>query len=60
MRSCIIQPPYSRDLALSDEYFAYKIDMLDKVEESVDILEFLADKRKKRTTFVIRYHLNGA
>ena len=38
MKSCIIQPPYSRDLSLSDEYFNYKIDMLDRVDESVDII----------------------
>ncbi len=38
MKSCIIQPPYSRDLSLSDEYFNYKIDMLDRVDESVDIV----------------------
>ncbi len=38
MRTCIIQPPYSRDLSLSDEYFAYKIDILDKVDDSVDII----------------------
>lgn len=38
MRTCIIQPPYSRDLSRSDEYFAYKIDILDKVDDSVDII----------------------
>ena len=38
MRACIIQPPYSRDVSFSDEYFQYKIDMLDKCDEAVDII----------------------
>ena len=38
MRSCIIQPPYSRDLALSDEYFAYKLKLLDECDEDTDII----------------------
>lgn len=38
MKACIIQPPYSRDAALSDEYFDYKINMLDECDESIDII----------------------
>ncbi len=38
MKACIIQPPYSRDTSHSDEFFKYKIDMLDKCDESIDII----------------------
>lgn len=38
MKACIIQPPYSKDLSLSDEYFEYKINLLDKCDSSVDII----------------------
>lgn len=38
MKACIIQPPYSRDVGFSDEYFAYKLRMLDECDESVDII----------------------
>ena len=38
MKACIIQPPYSRDVSFSDEYFDYKIALLDKCDESVDII----------------------
>lgn len=38
MKVCIIQPPYSQDTSLSDEYFNYKIDLLDKCDESIDII----------------------
>jgi len=38
MKACIIQPPYSYDTALSDEYFAYKMNLLDQCDESVDII----------------------
>ena len=38
MKACIIQPPYSRDVSYSDEFFDYKINMLDKCDESVDII----------------------
>ena len=38
MKACIIQPPYSRDVAFSDEYFEYKLDLLDKCDESIDII----------------------
>lgn len=31
MKACIIQPPYSRDIAFSDEYFQYKISMPEPV-----------------------------
>ena len=38
MKACIIQPPYSRDVSYSDEYFDYKIKMLDECDSSVDII----------------------
>ena len=38
MRACIIQPPYSRDLSYSDEFFNYKLDMLSKCDETIDII----------------------
>jgi len=38
MKACIIQPPYSNDLSLSDEYFDYKLNLLDECDESVDII----------------------
>ena len=38
MKACIIQPPYSRDLALSDEYFEYKLNLLDQCDSSIDII----------------------
>ena len=38
MKTCIIQPPYSRDVSYSDEYFKYKMDLLDKLDDSVDIV----------------------
>lgn len=38
MKAFIIQPPYSNDVSFSDEYFNYKLDMLDKCDESADII----------------------
>ncbi len=38
MKACIIQPPYSRDLSYSDEYFQYKLRMLDNCDETIDII----------------------
>ncbi len=38
MKAYIIQPPYSRDVSFSDEYFNYKLDLLDQCDESVDII----------------------
>lgn len=38
MKACIIQPPYSRDLSLADEYFEYKLNRLDECDETVDIV----------------------
>ena len=38
MKACIIQPPYSRDVSFSDEYFDYKIKLLDECDESIDII----------------------
>lgn len=38
MKACIIQPPYSRDVSLSDAYFEYKMDCLKRCDESADII----------------------
>ena len=38
MKACIIQPPYSKDTSHSDEYFDYKIRMLDECDDSVDVI----------------------
>ena len=38
MKACIIQPPYSNDVSFSEEYFAYKLEQLDKCDKSVDII----------------------
>lgn len=38
MKAFIIQPPYSLDTSFSDEYFDFKLQMLDKCDESADII----------------------
>ena len=38
MKACIIQPPYSRNVADCDEFFAYKMKCLDECDESMDII----------------------
>ena len=38
MKVCIIQPPYSRDISFSDEYFDYKLQMLDECDDKIDII----------------------
>jgi len=38
MKACIIQPPYSRDVSHSDEFFDFKLDMLSKCDETIDII----------------------
>lgn len=38
MKACIIQPPYSRDVSFSDEYFNYKIKLLDECDNLTDII----------------------
>lgn len=38
MKACIIQPPYSADIAYADEYFDYKMKLLDSCDESIDII----------------------
>jgi len=38
MKAVLIQPPYSRDVSFSDEYFEYKIDLLKKCDETADII----------------------
>ena len=38
MKACVIQPPYSMDLAKSDELFRLKLDYLDSCDESMDLI----------------------
>lgn len=38
MKAYIIQPPYSKDVSKSDEYFDFKMRMLEECDESVDII----------------------
>lgn len=38
MKACIIQPPYSLDTSFSDEYFDFKLQMLDRCDGSIDII----------------------
>lgn len=60
MKACIIQPPYSMDISHSDEFFDYKIKMLDECDNSIDIIVLpeysdvpCATKTKEETLF---YH----
>lgn len=38
MKACVIQPPYSRDVKFSDEYFQFKLDRLAECDDSLDII----------------------
>lgn len=38
MKACVIQPPYSMDVAKSDEYFQLKLDYLAQCDPSMDII----------------------
>ncbi len=38
MKAVIIQPPYSRDVSFSDEYFTYKLDRLNECDSTADII----------------------
>lgn len=38
MKATVIQPPYSKDVSFSDEYFQCKIDLLDKCTSESDII----------------------
>lgn len=38
MKACVIQPPYSKDTSFSDKYFNFKLEMLDRCDESLDIV----------------------
>ncbi|MBE6615708.1 MAG: hypothetical protein E7631_10450 [Ruminococcaceae bacterium] len=38
MKACVIQPPYSMDLALSDAYFAKKLELMDACDPSMDLI----------------------
>lgn len=38
MNVCIIQPPYSADYEKSDEYFRYELELLEKCDDTMDII----------------------
>ena len=38
MKACVIQPPYSRDVSFSDQYFEYKMQKLDECDDTCDII----------------------
>ena len=38
MKVCVIQPPYSIEYEKSDEYFNIELDLLDKCDDSMDII----------------------
>ena len=38
MKAYIMQPPYSRDVSFSDEYFQYKLNLLEQCDASADII----------------------
>lgn len=44
MKVCVIQPPYSRDVSHSEEYFKYKLKLLDKcTDEDIIVLPEYSD-----------------
>ena len=38
MKACVIQPPYSKDAARSDELFAWKLEQLETCDKTMDII----------------------
>ena len=40
MKVCAIQTPYSTDYSKSDEYFNYELELMDKCDESMDLIVF--------------------
>ena len=38
MKACIMQPPYARNVSRADEYFQYKLDLLEQCDDSLDII----------------------
>ncbi len=38
MKAIVIQPPYSNDVSFSDEYFEYKLNQLELIDSSADII----------------------
>lgn len=38
MKACIFQPPYSRDVSQSEEFFQYKLSLLSQCDESMDLI----------------------
>lgn len=65
MKACIIQPPYSMDTSYSDECFNFKMQMLDKCDDSIDIIVLpeysdvpCATSTKKETFFYHKKYIN--
>ena len=40
MKVCIVQPEYSTDYSRSNELFQWELDMMDKCDESMDLIVF--------------------
>ena len=38
MKACVIQPPYSMEISLSDEYFERKLEYFRQYGDSMDII----------------------
>ena len=38
MKVCLIQPPYSTDYSMSDDYFNVELELLDKCDDTMDII----------------------
>ena len=59
MKVCVIQPPYSRDVSYSEEYFNYKLDMLKRcTDEDIIVLPEYSDVpcATKDLTETLFYH----
>ena len=57
MKACVIQPPYSMDLAYSDEYFAKKLEYLAACDASMDTI--LTNDYNRISQIVERFALKG-
>ena len=64
IKACVIQPPYSTDYALSDEYFRWETEALDRCDESMDLIVMpesadmpcLASSAKERAQCLQKYN----
>ena len=64
MKICIIQPPYSTDYSKSDKYFKYQLNLLEKCDNSMDLIVLpescdipcLAKTKEEREKSVNKYN----